>query len=207
MMLTGFIIGLLQGTGTVVANQIQAFEDDDVRSAITIIQQYYTRDILEMPGTAPVFCPEAAGWSAQYLYRMIQLMLLRHVEKERIQELLPACTVPLSPELIYSADLVLRYLPDVFSLAKSLSPEDPLVKQIVATAVEWPFSSVGIPLPIDPDLGPILSHSSLQRAYIDRIIDAKDITRCNTPFIHALVQEALGNYPEILWQEFPAIKA
>lgn len=205
MMLTDFTRGLVEGTGTTVAGQIAEFEDGDIQETADVLRQYYERDILEMPGTAPAFNPEAATWSTQFLYRMIQLMLLRDLGTDKIQELLPVYTMPLSPDVIYSADLVLRHLPDLFRLAKSLSPDDPLVKRLTATAAEWPLSSVGIPLAETAALDVILSHHSLQRAYVDRIIEKKDSGRCNTPAIHALVMEALGHYPGIFWQEYPLL--
>jgi hypothetical protein len=93
-------------------------------------------------------------------------------------------------------------MPDLFDLAKGLSPHDPLVKQMQETALAWPLSAAAIPLPTNADISTIMSHASLKQAYIDRIIQAKDLSKCRHPACYPLVQEALGSYSEALWPQF-----
>ena len=205
MRLTGFISDLIGGAGVTVAGEILPFGEDDVQETIGVLGQYYANDVIEMPHKAPAFSPEAAAWSARYLYHVIQLMLLRHLGDKQIDALLLPFTGEVNADAIYTVDLSFRYLPDVFRLAKSLAPEDPLVQRITETALLWPFSSVGIPIPEAPVPNAILEHPSLRAAYVDRIITAKDATRCNTPEMEPLVMEALGAYPEQLWPGIPIL--
>jgi hypothetical protein len=87
-------------------------------------------------------------------------------------------------------------------LAKGLSPEDPLVKELEIMAAQWPLSLADTPAIVPEDLSPILQHPSLKMAYIDRIIQARDIRKCSHRECLPLVREALGAHTAILWPEF-----
>ncbi len=205
MRLTGFISDLIGGAGVTVAGAVLPFGEDDVQETIGVLEKFYANDVIEMPHEAPAFSPQAAAWSARYLYHVIQLMLLRHLGDEQLNELLIPFPGEMNAAAIYTVDLSFRHLPDVFRLAKGLAPEDPLVQRITDTALQWPFSAAGIPLPGEPALDMILAHPSLRIAYVDRIIATRDGARCNAPRVTALVQEALGAYPEMLWPDLPLL--
>jgi hypothetical protein len=202
MELTNFIAGLInEGRVKVVPGMLVA-EPEDLRLAVVHLRQYYDDDTQEMPAQTPDFDQDAALWAARYLYASVQFILMRELDESFMQQYLMPYDGPLSPAAIYSADLTLRYLPDLFNLAKGLSPNDPLVVRLRATAFAWPFSAAAIPLEEDPELQMILEHPSLQRAYIDRILAVKDKQKCQHPACFPLVMEALGNYADVLWPQF-----
>jgi hypothetical protein len=202
MELTNFIAGLINDGKVKVVPQMLTFTAEDLHLASVHLRQYYEDDAQEMPAAAPDFNLAAAGWAAAYLYRAVQFILLRELDETIMQQSLLPYSGEYSPAAIYSADLTLRYLPDLFDLAKGLSPHDPLVKQMQETALAWPFSAAGIPLETDADISTIMSHPSLKQAYIDRIIYAKDLRKCRHPECHPLVQEALGSYSDVFWPQF-----
>jgi hypothetical protein len=202
MELTNFIAGLINDGKVKVVPQLQAFEAEDLRLATVHLQQYYEDDIQEMPAAAPSFDENAALWAARYLYTAVQFILLRNLDETTMQEHLLPYSGELTPAAMYSADLTLRYLPDLFDLAKGLSPNDPLVKLMKETAQLWPFSSAGISMSENTDLSVIFSHASLKQTYIDRIITAKDLRKCQQPDCYPLVLEALGAYAADLWPQF-----
>jgi hypothetical protein len=202
MELTNFIAGLINDGKVKVVPQLLTFEEEDLRLATVHLQQYYEDDIQEMPATAPAFDATAALWAARYLYTTVQFILLRNLDETTMQEHMLPYTGELTPAAMYSADLTLRYLPDLFDLAKGLSPNDPLVKQMKETAQLWPFSSAAIAMPEPTDLSLIFSHASLKQAYIDRIIAAKNLHKCQQPDCYPLVLEALGAYAADLWPQF-----
>ncbi|KAA2245567.1 hypothetical protein F0L74_06320 [Chitinophaga agrisoli] len=205
MRLTGFISDLIGGTGVTVAGEVLPFGEDDVQETIDVLGRYYVNDVIGMPHHAPAFNPQAAAWSARYLYHVIQLMLLRHLGNEQLDVLLIPFPGEIDAAAIYTTDLTFRHLPELFQLARSLAPGDPLVQRLTDTALQWPFSAAGIALPAEPALDTVLDHPSLRIAYVDRIITRRDTARCNNPHITALVLEALGAYPEKLWPELPLL--
>lgn len=199
MVLEHFLIDLIQTGQVTVPNHIIDFELNPSDQSIILLEEYYRADALTMPHTAPSFHPEAALWAAKYIFSTIQLVLLRDIGEERMNELLTGYTGEYTPEAIYSADLTLRFLPDIFKFASGLSPEDPLIAKLKLTAQLWPFSSIGIANIPASSADTMLSHPSLRLAYIDRIMLKKDISRLLGKQEKTLVKEALGIHQTKLW--------
>jgi hypothetical protein len=201
MHLTNFISGLINEGQVSVAPAIAVFTEADLQKAKVHLQQYYHDDCLEMPGAAPAYNEAAAIWGAMYIYRTVQFILLRNLDEHAIQEAMPTPPAERTPDVIYSADLTLRYFPNLFHHARGISPGDPLVKHLQQTATEWPFSAAMTDLPIAGSLEYIWQHTSLQKAYIDRIIRGKDIRKALHPACLPFIQEALGAHISTLWPQ------
>ncbi|MFY0254469.1 hypothetical protein ACDQ55_10995 [Chitinophaga sp. 30R24] len=202
MKLSVFINHLVREGQVAVVNQFVPFTPGELKETTTVLQEYYDNDILEMPGAAPIFNADAALWAAQYVYRTVQLALLRESGLEAIIQWMQPYTADITDSSIYSADLCLRYLPDLLHLSKGLSPDDPLVQYIRKTAALWPFSSTGMNLPATGNTDMIIASPSLLQAYADRIIASRDQGRCNIPAVLATVNTSLGNYANMLWPEY-----
>lgn len=201
MTLSDFLQSLF-AEGKVVANgKPGTFSPDEIRAAEPILRQFYKEDALEMPANVPNFHPEAALSAARYLYNAVQLVINRDLDAEIVEKYLNILPEPATPEIIYSADLSLRYLPELFSLAKGLSPLDIVVAKLKETATRWPFSSVGVEIEDEYDLEKIIGHPALKYAYSDRILAKKDKKRAAHPLVMDLVDEILGAYAAELWPE------
>ena len=207
MTLTHFLTHLVEEGHAYIENDIQAFDAADLQNAADFLQTLYENDRLDMPATPPQYLAAAALWAAQFLYRALQCTVLRNLEEETVIDLLKPYPDTPTPEAIYAVDLTFRHLPDLFKLAKGLAPDDILVKVLRENAVRWHFSSVGMDLGADIAHGNVLAHPSLRLAYIDRIIQAKDIKRVNSDEMRELVQTALGDYTPQLWADFDLKKA
>lgn len=189
-----FISNLL-GKGEIsVTQNLSDFTDRDQEEAANALRQMYEQDVLEMPHTAPEFAEKPALWAAIYLYRAIQCSLLRNLEEEKVRELLPIYSGEKNTAAIYSADLMLRYLPDLWNLAKGLAPDDILVVLLRETAQQFPFSSIGIEGIEKLEIDEILNHSSLRQSYIDRILQAEDKECLKDERIQELVKEIQPQY-------------
>lgn len=205
MELASFIQSLIKDGSVSVKGVLVDFTIDDLEQSKRVLEQYYHNDKLEMPYSAPAFSADAALWASTYLYTATQLTVLRDAGAQIVQERLKKFEGAINPAAIYSADLVLRYLPALFELSKGLAPADMLVQELQQTAAEWPFSSVGIGVHIVAQEEVIFSHPSLAQTYITRIIDRKDKTRLTTPEIESLILAAIGQYTD-LWPGFTHIK-
>lgn len=201
MQLSNFIEDLVTKGVVTVSSEAAPFDEQDLQQAQTALLQYYANDSLNMPGTAPAFHADAAIWAANYLYRAVQLTLLRNLDENAVRALLTPFNGEITAAAVYSADLSLRYLPTVLELAKGLSPDDVLVVLLKQTTKDWPYSSVGMELGNDSDINAIMNDASLKYSYIDRIIEARDTNRCNNTQVNDLVAEALGDHAGALWPQ------
>ena len=201
MALLEFITGLLNEGAANVFYEINSISEEDRELTITTLREFYEIRKSNLPLTPPEFSEEAAFWGATFLYRSVQLLLLREIDEEKIPLLLKDYEGVKNPSSIISADLTLQYLPDFLSLATAMAPADKLVEYLKKTAQDWPFSSVGISIPEDSNHDAILTHPSLRLAYADRIIKYKDINRAKNKLLQPFIIAALGGYAMELWPE------
>lgn len=202
MNLSVFINHLVHDGQVTVVDQLIPFTPTELAHAQEALLAYYQEDKLEMPGQAPDFDAAAALWAAGYVYHAAQLTVIREAGIAAIDHWLPPYEAPLTSGSIYSADLCLRYLPDLLSLSKGLPPDDPLVTRLKTTAMQWPFSSTGMNLSATGNTDLIIACPSLLQMYADRIIATRDAGRCNIAAVEATVNASLGNYASILWPEY-----
>lgn len=204
MLLTTFLHDLLTTGAVTLAGQPGPFEPADLHAAEAALRAYHAEDALELPHVAPAFDASSALWAAQFLYHTAQLALLREFDEAVIGQCLPDFAGESIPEVIYSADLTFRYLPDLLRLAKGLAPGDALVARLRAVARQWPFSFVGTALDATAAEAAVLAHPALRLAYLNRIIRLKDRARAGQPHLAPLVQAALGGHAATLWPDFAA---
>jgi hypothetical protein len=204
--LSQFIQDIIQHGKVVVEGNVTPFTDDDIQAAIHRLYGYYEQQKQELTATVPAFDAAAAIWAAGFLYRAVQLVMLRDLGEEAVNGLLTPYNDVISPEAILSVDLSFRYLPNLMGLAKGLAPEDVLVKRLREAAVQWPFSSVGMKMDEELNIDVIMNNTCVRRAYIDRIITARDIKRCNNTQVNEYIQEALGDHRHVLWPGYKPYK-
>jgi len=205
MELSTFIQTLLAEGKVSVTGKLSVFTEEDITTSKKILQKYYEEDVLEMPFKAPAYSEEASIWAATYFYTAIKLTILRDADEVTVKEKLSAFNGAVSHETIYSADLLLRYLPSLFHLAKGLAPMDALVQILRQTALTWPFSSVGIDLNELPNDEIIFSHPSLKQVYLDRIIQHKNKSRAVGKNVTDGIYEITGSHLSVFWPEFERI--
>jgi hypothetical protein len=197
--LSRFVLDLLTHGKVILVPEIIPFSEEDKQETNFLLQSFYRFDVRSMPLEAPDFHEDAALWAAQYLCRALQFVMVRNHEAELIQLELKPYTGKMDADVVYSADLVFRHLPEVFRLAKGISPNDVLVKNLLETAKQFSFSAVGMEI---LDGNPIPENRSLAIEYADRVIAARDRKLAAEPQCNLQVQAALGGYARKLWPEF-----
>lgn len=196
--LLNFISNLL-GKGEIsVTRDLSPFTDMDQLEAVNALRQAHEIDSINLPFEAPGFNEEAALWAAIYLYRAVQCCLVRDLDEDKVKEILQTFEANKTASHIYSADLILRYLPDLWNLAKGLAPDDILVVLLRETAKAWPFSSIGIDGVEDVELNPILENPCLRMTYADRLIEVNDKDRMKDERLILIIKEILGEHSNTL---------
>jgi hypothetical protein len=191
-------VNQLIGTGRVhvAARGLPADQDADAPDAMREVDVVAR---LDAPGDPPVLDVPAAVWAAGVLNAACRLLVYRDLTLGPDTPLAPPCPSGPSASAVWSADLTLRYLPDVLRHARAVAQDDPLVAALLELARAWPLSSVGVPgVPRPLDLTHVWSHPSLRQLYVDRVIERQDNERLNDPATAGAVVAAVGAHGELL---------
>ena len=189
----GTFLSALVDRGHVLVDQEPPVSDEAVLGVLAQIERISR---LNAPADAPPYIPQAAVWGAEVLYRCCQFLVFRDVEAEVIrQTLAPQPPEPIDHGVIYSVDLLLRFLPSLYSLAQGAAPGDPLVKELQILGSRWPLSSVGMSGVKPQRLDAILSDRCLRRMYVDRVVERSDGSRLHNVTVRDEVAAALGAHP------------
>ena len=183
---------LAPGGGKLAAQVLAAGSGADERREVTgILRRRYERMVLEMPGEPTPFHLEAALWGSLIFFRASAFLALREIgEKEVAEGLSLPMPDPTDPAAHFSADLCLRYLPEIHRMACGIAFEDPLVKALNALAAQVPLSSVGID-GVTPTGLP--GDERIRRWLAERALACRDRNRFTTsPELRQLARTGLG---------------
>jgi hypothetical protein len=151
-----------------------------------------------LPGSAPEFLMEPALWSAQTVYRACQSLVYREWDAGRALRCSTAAPRGTrTAAMHYSVDLAMRFLPDVWRLARTAAEGDALGSKLLELAGDWPLSSVGIPGVSASSIDGIAQSECLLALYVDRILERKDRSRLDDPRIRSAAQAAIGLFKDI----------
>lgn len=197
--LSSFLSALFQSGEVLVKNQLEPFPGEDLMQAGQILAQIHNEEQLNTPKDSINFDPTAALWAAQFLYRAIQITLLRELDEKTIKQELKLYTGRIDAASICSADLCLRYLFDLFKLTKGLAPGDILLRYLEKVAFQWPYSAIAwATLPHKEQLFEILKHEGLRLLFLERLIERKAYTEIERLQLIPWIYTLTGLYPEQL---------
>lgn len=170
---------------------------------VSYLKQFYETESLNYPHQAPQFDANAAIWAAQTVYLACQLILLRENKGSDLGIILPPYQQSYSASAILSADLTLRFLPDIISQASVIDPTDPLIAVLESHLMAWHYSGVNYTLKTDNlAFATINSNNCLKQLYVDRIIEYKKNELAQLPIFQPAVKASLGWFASTLWGDF-----
>jgi hypothetical protein len=186
----------------ILYGKLLEFDEEDTALVTEFLQIEYETESLNYPFTAPGFDEAAALWAAKIICSFCQLILYRENKEAELPELLPAYHGKITAGAVLSADLCLRFVPDLIIETKRIDADDPLIELMTATLETWQYPGIGANLDVEKiDLEIIKSNECLQQLYIDRIIRKKDLQRALLPGILPKIKTAMGMYTSLFWKE------
>lgn len=153
------------------------------------------------PGLPPLNVP-VASWAARTLYLAAQVLVYRDLESQVFEPAIQNSPRSTAAGDQFSADLCLRFLPDLVRLARTASANDPLVKSLLQLAADWPLSSVGISGAALSVLGTsrvsaLAQVAAVWRLYVDRVLQTGDAARLADPATLTAARVAVGAFPQL----------
>jgi hypothetical protein len=197
MSFPAFLARLFENSGVQVPQfaPLSSGETEEARQVLVECERQYR---LSLAGSPPDFDANIACQAAETLYRICQCLVYRELVPK---DVLPAATPVSSPAgdamAHYSADLTLRFLPDIWRLTKAASELDPLMACLKELAGRWPLSSVGIPGISTCSIDGFAGDRALLALYVDRIIERRDKSRLGDRRVRQMLRSAVGAHTDL----------
>lgn len=201
MSLSIFLQSLFDHGRVRVAAPTEKVNTQDLQATEEALREQDAASRLEGPAGLPELDITVALWGVKTFHGACQLVVFRQLDEQAIAELLPPVPKPGNPQSRHwSADLTLRFLPDLLRQASAISEEDPLVRQLRSLAYQWPLSSVGIEGVTPEHVDELAASPALLQLYVDRILARKDFPRLQHPLVREAARKSVGIHAE-LWPD------
>lgn len=180
--------------------QIKELESEEV---VSFLKQEYENEILNYPFTAPQFNSESALWAAKTIYYSTQLMLYREHKEADLNNLIPDFEKEIATAEILSADLVLRFLPNIINQLKFIDSEDKLIALLEEKLIKWHYSGVNYKLEINKlNFDAIKQNKTMLQLYINKIMEFKNIELAKHSIFKSTIDDNLGLYASTFWNTY-----
>jgi len=184
-------------------HEISKKEEED---AMDYFQAEFEKERLEFLSDTIVCDTETALWAAKVVYHSAQLYLIRENTAKDLNKLIPSFKVKKEVSALLSADLSLRFLPQIVSALQRADPEDPVVKMLESILKQFHYSAIGYDL--DPEginWEEELKDKTYRKLYLERIVDKKAYQLAEIPYINRLLIGEFGIYKDLFWKELKTI--
>jgi hypothetical protein len=143
---------------------------DEHPQARAVLEQAYATYQLDVAGPPLPFDAATALAAAELTCWACWFLFDRNQPENAVEERVRMPGVPCLPAQHLSADLVLRYLPQVYRRARARAPDDRLTALLAAILRQWPLSGVLSDV-TDPPLTPpeFGGHPGLMLLYAERL--------------------------------------
>ncbi len=188
--------------GNVVEHSAEAAQE--VKS---FLESEFQNESLDYPHSTPPFDAEAAFWGAVTVYRAAQLILDCNNRADDLPELLKAFSGDVTASAHVSADLCLRFLPDIISRAQSIDADDPIIALLEAQLTIWHYAGIAHKLAVDSlDFNVISSDACLLQMYCNRVIEHKRLPLAKLATLKGNIAASFGAYTLEFWPDIDLVK-
>ncbi|TRW27318.1 hypothetical protein FMM05_01375 [Flavobacterium zepuense] len=190
----------------ILYNKMAEIPASEATAAVDFLESEYEREATGYPYTAPKFDAAAALWGAKTLYNAAQLMVYRDTKSAELAALLPPFPGTPDASAMLSADICLRFLPQVAWQLHNIDAEDPLIAVLRQRLVQFHYSAIVFDVEIqDIAIEPLFKNDCFRQLYIDRVTERKAAKWAALPAIKEQVLANLGNHKALFWREIDLI--
>lgn len=175
--------------------------DDESKQIAVFLENEFKIESLNWPQNNWTYDQNAALWAAKLIYKAAHLLLNREQNSQEVQDELPLYAIGISSSVVLSADLCLRFLPDIIKELRLIDPEDILIEKLHKQLLHWPYSA----MPCE-DIEPKVSYvflpndTILKQLFVDKVLDNKCYKWTQIDEVKENIRMHLGDYPKQLLQ-------
>ncbi|WP_238536318.1 hypothetical protein [Chryseobacterium populi] len=185
-----------------IFSEIQTISENEEEEAADYFNAEFENERLEFLSDQLNCNKEAAVWAAKVLYHSAQLYLIRKDTVKNLDMLIPKYKGMMDVSSILSADLSLRFLPQIISVLQSADPEDPLIKMLENILLQFHYSGIGYNLDLEKiSWEEELKDKTYRKLYLERIVEKKDYKLAEIPLINQWLFAEFGLHKQMFWKE------
>ena len=194
------IFNLRQHEEIMLYDKMLRYSPEDDALVKDLLQIEYDTESSNYPFDAPPFNAGAALWAAKTTYTSCQLILYRENKETELPLLLPDYDLAIDAGAILSADLCLRFLPQVVLQTRRINPDDVLIGIIEKHLTQWHYSGIGYSKAIITADDEVFKNDCLQQLYADRVIAKKDVDRAMQPPLQQKIKADISIFTSVFWK-------
>ncbi|WP_279194635.1 hypothetical protein [Chryseobacterium indoltheticum] len=199
---------LLRKEGTLtIFSDLKTLSEKEEKEAEDFFESEFEKERLDFLSDKIPFNKEAAIWAAKILYHSAQLYLIRKDTAKDLEKLIPQYQDEKDVSAILSADLSLRFLPQLLDALQIADSTDPLVKILENILQQFHYSGIGLDLNLEKiNWEEELKNKTYRKLYLERIVEKKAYKLAEIPYINQLLIAEFGMYKDIFWKELKIVE-
>ena len=198
---------LLRKEGTMtIFSDIKSISQKEEQDAADYFESEFEKERLEFLSDKINCDREIAVWAAKVLYHSAQLHLIRENTAKDLSQLIPLFKGKREINSILSADLSLRFLPQIISVLQDVDPEDPLIKILENILQQFHYSGIGFDLDLEKiDWEEELKDKTYRKLYLERVVENKAYRLAEIPYVNQLLMAEFGMHKDVFWKDLQII--
>ena len=199
---------LLRKEGTLtIFSDFKTLSEKEEKEAEDFFESEFEKERLDFLSDKIPFNKEAAIWAAKILYHSAQLYLIRKDTAKDLEKQIPQYQDEKDVSAILSADLSLRFLPQLLDALQITDSTDPLVKILENILQQFHYSGIGLDLNLEKiNWEEELKNKTYRKLYLERIVGKKAYKLAEIPYINQLLIAEFGMYKDIFWRELKIVE-
>lgn len=179
-------------------NLAQSSSTDEIELA-AFLSNEFDKELLSAPRLELEFNSEAALWATKILYQAAHYVLNRKDEFDKISTAFNLKQNNLTIEEQFSADLMLRYLPDIIRELILIDNEDPLIQLLESQLKKSLYSAMLYFNDLDPArINELELYNGLSILVLERIIENKKWNHLQQNHLGSMLKTQIGLYSKEL---------
>ncbi|CAD7801268.1 hypothetical protein CHRY9390_00752 [Chryseobacterium aquaeductus] len=189
-----------------IFSDLKTISEKEEKDAEIYFESEFEKERLGFLSDQIAFDKKAAVWAAKVLYHSAQLYLIRKDTSKNLDQLIPHFNEKQDVSAILSADLSLRFLPQIVVALRVADPEDILLKILEGILLKYHYSGVGFDLNLENINWEVeLQDKTYRKLYLERIVEKKAYQLAEIPYINHLLIAEFGIYKDVFWKELKIV--
>lgn len=185
-----------------IFEEVKKISPKEEQGATAYFETEFEKERLEFLNDKISFDRDSAVWAAKVLYHSVQLYLVRENTEKDLARLIPPFKGKFTLSSKLSADLSLRFLPQIVIALKNLDADDPLIPLLENILQQFHYSGIEADLDLEKlNWEEELQDKTYRKLYLERIVENKVYRLAEIPYINALLTAEFGWYKDIFWRE------